>query len=103
MGRREDCGEESQGGRQPGAPPSIARPLTSQDSILTESEKPGCWLACSICFCKDRAPPGCRKPGEGGRGRVKPPETGKGGEGGRPDRGVVTSPVWVGWKWPCTA
>lgn len=66
MGRREDCGEESQDLRQPGVPLGIALPLTSRDSILTESEKPVCWLACSICFCKDRAPPGWRKPREGG-------------------------------------
>lgn len=58
MGRREDCREQSQDLRQPGAPLSIALPLTSQGSTLTESEKPVCWLACSICFCKDRALPG---------------------------------------------
>lgn len=70
MGRREDCREESQDLRQPGAPLGRALPLTSQDAILTESEKPVCWLACSICFCKDRAPPGWRKPRRG-RGRVR--------------------------------
>lgn len=72
MGRREDCGEESQDRRQPGAPLStVLLPLNSQDpilSILTESEKAVCWLACSIGFCKDRAPPGCRNPREGRRG-----------------------------------
>lgn len=67
MGRREDCREQSQDLRQPGAPPSIALPLTSQGSTLTESEKPVCWLACSICFCKDRALPGWRNPKWGRR------------------------------------
>ena len=42
--------------------PNTALPLTSRCSTLTESENPVCWLACSICFCKDRVPLGWRNP-----------------------------------------
>lgn len=91
MGRREDCGEESQDRRQPGAPLGLALPLTSRDSILTESEKPVCGVACSICFCRDRAPPGWRNPRTGRGGCcVRQAREGEGGEGRRADRGVFT-------------
>lgn len=65
MGRREDCGKKLTLGIL--GPPHLSV-LTSQGFILTESEKLVCWLACSICFCKERALPGWRNP-EGRRVR----------------------------------
>lgn len=50
------------------APHSHAVLGASQGAILTESEKPVCWFACSICFCKDKVPPGWRNPIEGEKG-----------------------------------
>lgn len=102
IGRREDCREQSQNPRQPGVPHSKALPPDLPSSTLTESEKPVCWLACSICFCRDRAPPGWRKPRWETRVCEVSREWGRELVGPGPLNGGLP-PVWVGWKWLCTA